>query len=97
VCWLWCSGLLVSAERGPIIDKNLARDVLRTTFQSNAVLQDLLPALKAGCGKEEYRTYAKAIAAVIAESGLQIMNRIFAEHPELEAEVDAAITKAGRY
>lgn len=76
---------------------HLARAVLRATFQSNGVLQDLLPALKAGCGEEEYRTYAKAIAAVIAESGLQIMNRIFAEHPELEAEVDAAIAKTGHY
>jgi hypothetical protein len=79
------------------MDQELSRRIIRATFQSNGVLEDLLPALKAGCAEDEYRTYARAIAAVIAESGLQIMNRIFAEHPELEAEVDAAITKTGRY
>jgi hypothetical protein len=79
------------------MDADLARAVLRGTFESNRVLQELLPALKAGCSEDEYRTYAKAIATVIAESGGQIMSRIFAGHPGLEAEVDAAIRRDGRY
>ena len=73
------------------------RTVLRAVFRSATELQDLLPVLKAHCDADEYRVYAVAIASVIAESGQQIINRVMAEHPELEAEVDSAVSKDGRY
>jgi hypothetical protein len=34
---------------------------------------------------------------VIAEGGVQLLNRVFAEHPDLENEVDTAIRTTGRY
>lgn len=77
------------------MDRETGREVLRATFQSAEQLQNLLPLLKSRCTADEYRKYAMAVAAVVAEGGQQLINRVIAEYPELEAEVDAA-AKAGR-
>jgi hypothetical protein len=79
------------------MDLDVARQVVRATFRSSTSLTDLLPVLKAHCPPEEYQAFARAIAAVVGEAGLQLLNRVFAEHPELEAEVDEAIARDGRY
>ncbi len=79
------------------MDRETGREVLRATFRSAGELQALLPVLKARCGTEEYRTYALAVATVIAEGGQQLINRVIADHPELEAEIDAAVQTTGRY
>jgi hypothetical protein len=79
------------------MDRDLARSVIKATFQSARPLQDLLPVLQARLAPEEYRAYAKAVAAVIAEGGVQLLNRVFAEHPDLEAEVDSAVGTTGNY
>jgi hypothetical protein len=57
----------------------------------------LLPVLKEQASAEEYQTYLRAIAVVVGEGGQQLLNRVFAEHPDLEGEVDKAIKASGRY
>lgn len=79
------------------MDRDLSRHVVKATFRSARELQDLLPLLKKRASAEEYQEYLRAIAAVIAEGRQQLLNRVFAEYPDLEAEVDASIQATGRY
>jgi hypothetical protein len=79
------------------VDRDLSRRVVKATFRSARELQDLLPILKERASPEDYQTYLRAIAAVVGEGGQQLLNRVFAEHPDLEVEVDAAIKTNGRY
>ena len=74
-----------------------ARLVLQAAIRSAGELQQLLPMLKERCPPEEYKIYLKAIATVLAEVSLKVTNRVVAEHPELEAEVEASIARNGRY
>ena len=79
------------------MDINVARHVLRTAFRSSGELQQLLPVLQKSCAADQYQAYAKAIAAVLAEITLELTNRVVAEHPVLEAEVEAHFTEHGRF
>jgi hypothetical protein len=79
------------------MDTETGREVLRATFRSAEQLQKLLPLLKSRCSADEYRKYALAVAAVVAEGGQQLINRVIAEHPELEAEVDSAANAGRQY
>ena len=76
---------------------DLARDVARTAFQSSRQLGDLLPTLKERLNPDEYQAYAKAIASAIAAIQLDLVNKVLADHPGLEAEIEASIAKHGRY
>ncbi len=53
----------------------------------------MLPVIRERCPPEEYETYAKAIAACLAEASLQLMNRLLAEHPALEDEIEATMDR----
>jgi hypothetical protein len=79
------------------MDIELARDVLRGAFSSARELQKLLPLLKQRCEPDEYQTYAKAIAAVLAEISLEVVNKVLAAYPALEAEVEASLARSQDY
>ena len=79
------------------MDIDLARRMIRAQFASSKPLEAMIPELKEQLEPEEYKTWLLAIAKVIAEGGFEIMNRAFAEHPELEAEVEAALKVRDRY
>jgi hypothetical protein len=79
------------------VDVAVARHVLRGAFRASRELQELLPALKAECGAEEYDAWLKAIATTVAEIGLSVTNKATDAHPELEAEIEAQIERYGAY
>jgi hypothetical protein len=79
------------------MDINLARDVIRAAFRSARELQGLLPSLKEGCKASEYEMYLKGVARVLADLSLEVTNKVIAEHPELEAEIEAGIAEHGDY
>jgi hypothetical protein len=79
------------------MDRDDARKVLAAAFRSAAELQELLPMLKQRCDQQAYEAYAKGIASVVGEIVLQVTNRVFEDHPELRAEVDASVATTGRY
>lgn len=76
---------------------DVARHVVRTCFRSGRELEGLLALLKAHCSPDEYQTFAKAIAAAIASIHTDVVNRVIATYPALEAEVEGDIQKHGRY
>jgi hypothetical protein len=79
------------------MDINVARHVIRASFRSGRELEALLGLLKEHCGADEYRTYATAIATAVASIHLEIVNRITSSHPGLEDEIEAVVSKYGRY
>jgi hypothetical protein len=79
------------------MDADVARHVVRVAFRSARELESLLGLLKSNCSPDEYQTYAKAIATAIASIHLEVLNRVTASQPGLEAEIDADIKKHGRY
>lgn len=76
---------------------DLARHVVRAAFRSSRELSNLLPLLKENLSAGEYQHYAKAIAAAIAATQLEVVNAVTSSHPELEAEIEAQMSKYDRY
>ena len=78
------------------MEKELARHIAATAFRSAVQLSEMIPLLKAHCDEAEFKTFVKAIATANATIHLEIDNRIYAQHPELEQEFEAKIKKYGR-
>jgi hypothetical protein len=76
---------------------DLARHVARAAFRSSRELAELVPFLKARLGADEYSAYAKTIGSAVAAIQVDLMNKLVADHPGLEAEIEASIAKYGRY
>ena len=76
---------------------DVARHVARAAFRSSHELSELVPFLNDRLGAEEYAAYAKAIGLAIAAIQVDLMNKLVADHPGLEAEIEASIAKHGRY
>lgn len=79
------------------MDINVARHAVRVSFRSGRELQGLLGLLKEHCSADEYKTYATAIATAVASIQLEIVNRTTSLHPGLEDEIEATVSKYGRY
>jgi len=77
------------------MEKDLARHVVSVAIKTGSHLGDLLPLLKEHMPSQEYEVYAKAIARAISEIGHEINDRVFAEHPDLQQEIEARIKKYG--
>lgn len=75
----------------------LARHVVRAAFRSAGTLSTLIPFLKEHLDAKEYEPYAKMLAGAVAAIEVDLLNKIFAEHPGLEAEVCASIREYGRF
>ena len=75
---------------------DLARHVVRAAYRSSRELSNLFPLLKEHLDTNEYQRYAKAIAAAIAATQLEVVNAATADHPALEAEIEAQISKYDR-
>lgn len=75
----------------------LARHVVRSAFRSASELERLIDLLREHCSDEEYATYLRAIATASASIQLELVNRMTSAHPCLEGEIEANITKYGRY
>jgi predicted aconitase len=73
----------------------LARHIALTAFRSSANLNDLIPLIKEHSTEDEYRKYLDAIAAVSGEIAMRILKNIYAEHPEIEGEIDRRIDAYG--
>ena len=76
---------------------DLARHIVRSAFRSSRELGDLLPLLKQHLDASEYQRYAKAIASAVAATQLEVVNTVTADHPGLEAEIEALMSKYDRY
>jgi len=79
------------------MDLELARIMVSSGFRSARELNELIHILKAHCAPDEYESLKQAMAAAVAEIGNATFTPAFAAHPALKAEVDAQISKYGRF
>lgn len=79
------------------MDIEFARHVVRASFASGRILGELVQSSKAYQAPEAHKPFAIGLAKAIHEMQEATMNKAFAAFPELEAEVDAAVQKFGRY
>ena len=79
------------------MDIETARDVVRAAFRSSSELQRLLGPLKERCSPDEYRDYARGIAAAIDSIGVNLINKAIAAYPELSSEIETSIANRGRF
>jgi hypothetical protein len=79
------------------MDIELARTMVRTAFDTNRMLQTILPMLKAGLAEADYRASAHDVAVAIDHVNTALLARAIAAHPALEREIDDAIREHGRY
>jgi len=77
------------------VDKELAKTIAATVFRCGSSLQDLIPELTARCSSDEKTMYVKAIASAIAGMHVELLDRVFATHPELEREIEQNIEATG--
>lgn len=82
---------------GARMNIDLARHMVRVAFRAGRELEGALAALKQGCPPEEYRDLACGIAAAIDGINVALIDRGVAADPDLEAEIEEAIGRYGRY
>ena len=78
------------------MDRELAKLVAVTAFRSSADINNLVPLLKECCNEAEYKAYALAIASASAEISMQILNKIYEDHPDIKDEFEEKMHKYGR-
>jgi len=78
------------------MDKEVAREVIRAAFRSGAELEKLLPVLKQRCSAEEYKDYARQVGMAIDGIDAALLDKVLAQFPELNAEIEAKMVAAGR-
>jgi hypothetical protein len=77
------------------MDKKIAKHVARVAFQASVDLGSLISFLKAHCSIDEYEKLRTPLATISAEIGLDVLNLIFSEFPDLKREFDEDIKKYG--
>jgi hypothetical protein len=78
------------------MDKDIAREVIRAAFRSGSELEKLLGVLKDRCNAEDYKIYARQVAMAIDGIHVALLNKVLAQFPELEAEIEANLARTGR-
>jgi len=79
------------------MDIEMAREVVRAAFRSGSELERLLRPLKERCTPDEYRDYARGIAAAIDAVGVHLIKKAIAAYPQLNSEIEASIARHGRF
>ena len=74
----------------------LAFHIARTALRASRELGDLVPLMRAHLGESEFDDYAKAVGAVLASVHVELMGRLFADHPGLEAEIERSVATYDR-
>jgi hypothetical protein len=78
------------------MEKDLARQLIRSAFRSSSELQSVLPLLKQQLPPADYKQYALGIASAIDAINQALLDPALAEFPELSQEVEASLKQHGR-
>ena len=78
------------------MDRETAKVVAVAAFRSSAEINNLIPMLKSVCTEPEYSEWRDSIAMASLQISTNILMKVFAEHPDLEAEIGAHYERFGR-
>lgn len=78
------------------MNPDLAKHVATTAVRTSTQLTSLLPLLKTQCDSAEYARLLRSVASVCGHISREILHPIFAEHPDLEKDLEESINKYGQ-
>jgi hypothetical protein len=78
------------------MNEYLAKIVVFNAARSRHLLGDLIPILKNHCDNDECAEVSQAISRLIYDIGDEVIDKIFAEHPQLKLESDKLSEIFGR-
>ena len=78
------------------MEKKIAKHVARVSFQASTDLGNLVSLLKEHCSADDFKKLRDPLLNVSAAIGLDILNLIFFEFPDIKQEFDENIKKYGR-
>lgn len=78
-----------------IMNQELARHVAHVAFRASAKLNDLLPLIREHATEAEYKAFLVAISAISGDIAFKLLRNLYAEHPQIEAEIDERISEYG--
>jgi hypothetical protein len=78
------------------MDKDLARIVLVAALESTRSISEIVPLIKKHCGPELQQQLSLAIASSVADIQSELIDEVYAIHPDLKAEFEARYKKYGR-
>jgi hypothetical protein len=77
------------------VDRDTARALATAAIKSSSTLTSLLPTLRKNCSPTEYDELRKSISGIAGDISVDVLNRIFELHPDLEDELDEVIRRDG--
>jgi hypothetical protein len=78
------------------MDKDLAREIIRTAYRSGGELGTLVSSLKARCSAEDYQFFARQVAMAIDGIHVALVNKVVSRFPDLEDEMKSNLARTGR-
>jgi hypothetical protein len=78
------------------MDKDVARQIIRTSYRSGLEFQGLIGLLKSQCSAEDYKYFSQRIAAAIDGIHVSLVDTVVARFPELEKEMEANLARTGK-
>jgi hypothetical protein len=67
-----------------IADRDIAKQITDMMLDTAHRLDKSLAEVRDKCPQEEFHDYRKAVGRVLAEMLLEVLNPLFAKHPELK-------------
>lgn len=67
-----------------IENRDVAKEISNLMLDFGAKLDASVILVQQKCGPEEFERYKKVIALIMAEMLLEVMNPLYAEHPDLK-------------
>lgn len=67
-----------------IRNKSVARQVSELMIEFSARIDRSILTVQENCSPEEFKTYRLASAKILAEMLLEVMNPLYADHPDLK-------------
>lgn len=78
------------------MDRAIARVIAVSALRGAAEINNLVPLLKTVCPEAEYTAWRDRIAEASAQVTQLLLPSLFAEHADLEAELEAHYQRFGR-
>jgi hypothetical protein len=78
------------------MDKDLAREIIRTSYRSGNELGALIGVLKARCNAEDHKYFARQVAMAIDGIHVALVDKVLSRYPELATEMEANLARTGR-
>jgi hypothetical protein len=69
-----------------IKNKDVATKVSKLMIEYSAKLNDSIIQVKEQCSEEEFEKYRKAVAYIMGEMLIRVMNPLYIENPELKPD-----------